>query len=244
MLVFASPLFNGSSGAAPPASGPIDPATVFQAGASGDYWDFTDAVTLAVNADGTGGVPAIDGACRWASGKRGIINLRNTVSSCTRRSNGIETTGVNYGLFCLSGFGWPGNIPQPYEIMFAFEQLAYAGNDTRIFCSGGASHQVLQGPASGSIRQFLTNYGASHSLPLNTEAVFDGLANGTNSASALNNGAMIDGGESGTFALQGIALGSADGGSSATRVRFKRMLVIGRALTSAERSGLTQWMIA
>lgn len=246
MLPFASALFAKSAGAAPPAGGgAIDPATLFGAGEKGAYYNFTDGGSLAINADGTGGVPAIGAACRSAldlspNGNR----LRNTVSSVTRGATGVETSGTGYGLFNFAGYGdWP-NIPQAFEIVACMEQIGFAGVDGRILSSGvNVPWYLLQGSASGKIRFYDSIYGTEVDPGIGVEFVIDGYSDGANTTVALDGGAMI---ASSGFnqPLNGIFLGSDPGGSAAAPIRFKHLLAIGRALTGAERTGVVQWMSA
>lgn len=239
-----APLFAKGDGP-PPVIGPINPATLFGAGEKGGYYNFTDSASLAVNADGTGGVPAIGGECRSAldlgpNGNR----LRNTVNMVTRRANGIETPGANYGLFNFAGFGdWP-SIPQPFEVVACIEQLAFGGTDRRILASGNSvPWYLLQGSASGKLRFFDSVYGTELDPGLGTEFVIDGYCFGAETTVAINGGAMIASTGSGQ-PLSGIFLGSDPGGNVSTQIRFKHLLAIGRALTPAERSGVVQWMQA
>ena len=244
MLSFPAPLFAKADGP-PPVVGPINPATLFGGGMKGGYYNFTDAASLAINADGTGGVPAVGSACRSVldlspNGNR----LRNTVSSVTRRANGIETSGTNYGLFNMAGFGdWP-SIPDPFEVIACIEQIGFAGTDRRILNSGPSVPWCLvQGTASGKVRFQDTTYGTEVSVGIGTEFVIDGYFSGADTTIAVNGGAMaasIGFGQP----LSGIILGSDDGGNNATQTRFKHLLAIGRALTTAERTGVALWMQA
>jgi len=244
MGIFPTPFFAKADGP-PPVIGPLNPATLFGAGEKGGYYNFTDADTLAVNADGTGGAPAIGAACRSVldlgpNGNR----LRNTVSSVTRRANGIETAGVNYGLFNFAGFGdWP-SIPQPFEVVACIEQLGFGGTDRRILASGvSVPWYLLQGSASGKVRFFDSVYGTEVSPGLSVEFVIDGYFFGANTTLAINGGAMIASTGNGQ-PLNGLFLGSDASGNVPTQIRFKHLLAIGRALTPAERSGVVQWMQA
>lgn len=243
MLAFPNSMFAKADGP-PPVIGPIDPVTLFGAGEKGGYYNFTDGNSLAVNADGTGGVPAVGGACRSAldlspNGNR----LRNTVSSVTRRVNGIETAGAYYGLFNFAGYGdWP-SISQPFEVVACIEQLAFAGTDARILASGvNVPWYLLQGSASGKVRFFDSVYGTEVDPGLATEFVIDGLY-GAEVKVALDGGAMIASTGNGQ-PLSGLFLGSDSAGNSSTRIRFKHLLAIGRALTTTERAGVVQWMQA
>ena len=243
MIGFASPMFGKGDGAPPPPVGPLDPATLFTGGILGAYYDFTDGTSLAVNADGTGGVPAIGAACRSALDKSPNSNrLRNTVSSVIRRSNGIETDGANYGLFNFAGFGnWP-NIVQPVEIVASMELLATETVDERIIGSGGIS--LLAGTAGGKLRGFAGAYGTEFSPGLATEFVIDLLFDPLDPLAGINTGTPSASASPGNNSLSSLCLGSDTGGNSATRVRFKHLLVIARALTASERAGVVQWMQA
>lgn len=244
MIAFPNALFAKADGP-PPVIGPIDPATLFGGGMKGAYYNFTDAGTLAVNADGTGGVPAIGAACRSVLDKSPNANrLRNTVSSVTRHAGGIDTVGANYGLFNFAGFGdWP-IIPQPFEVVACLEQLAHAGTDARILAAGtNTPWYLLQGAVAGNVRFFDSVYGTETSPGLSASFVIDGYFYGGESSLALNGGAMIASAGNGQ-PLSGLCLGSDANGNSPTQIRFKHLLAIGRALTPTERSGVVQWMQA
>lgn len=244
MSGFPNALFAKADGP-PPVIGPIDPSTLFGGGMMGAYFNFTDANTLAVNADGSGGVPAIGAACRSVLDKSPNANrLRNTVSSVTRQTGGIDTVGVNYGLFNFAGAGdWP-SIPQPFEVVACFEQLAFAGSDARILAAGvNTPWYLLQGTTSGKVRFFDSIYGTEIDPGLSASVVIDGYSFGAETKLSLNGGAMIASSGNGQ-PLSGLCLGSGASGNSPTQTRFKHLLAIGRALTPTERSGVVQWMQA
>ncbi len=245
MLYFPAPLFAKAEGGPPPAIGPIDPATLFGASEKGGYYNFTDAASLAINADGTGGVPAVDGACRSVLDKSPNGNrLRNTVSSVTRRANGIETSGTGYGLFNFATVGdWP-NIPQPFEIVARIEQIAFAAADRRILQANVGTFFILQGAAAGDVRAYAGAYGPAVAPGIAAEFTLDFFASGASSTQALDGGAMSAAFNSGGAPLDGLVLGSDAGGNNATQTRFEHLLVIDRALTTAERAGVAAWMAA
>lgn len=244
---FPSSLFAKTDGPpVPPApTGPINPASLFGAGERGAYYNFTDGTTLAVNADGTGGTPAIGAACSSAldlspNGHR----LRNTVGSVTRRANGIETSGTSYGLFNMTGYGdWP-NIPMPFEIVACVEQLAFSGADARLLSAYGNGVYYLQGTTSGRVRPFAAVYGTEVNPGLSTEFVLDTYFDGGASTLSLDGAPMLASPMNSGQALDGLVLGSHSSGTAATQGRFKHLLVIGRALTTAERAGVLKWMQA
>lgn len=244
MIAFPNALFAKADGP-PPAIGPIDPANLFGAGEKGGYYNFTDAATLAINADGTGGVPTVGVACRSVLDKSPNGNrLRNTVGSVTRRAAGVETDGIGYGLFNFAGFGdWP-TIPQPLEIVACIEQIAFAGTDSMILTAGPATPlYLLQGSASGKVRGFDGGYGTEVNPGLGVEFVIDTYFDGANALVGVDGGSMLASTGVGQ-ALSGLTLGSNPGGSGATQIRFKHLLAIDRALTPSERGGVVQWMQA
>ena len=220
-------------------------AALFASGEKGAYYDFTDKSRLAVNADGSGGSPANGGTAKWAADQSPNANhLRNTVASVAVGATGVTTSGSNYGLFNMSGFGnWP-LIPQPFEIVVALEQIAYAGDNARIIGDQDTSWSLLQGSSSGDARFLGINYGLQKSLGIGAEVTLDILTNGASSAIGLNGGAMAAETGSGSAGLNALCLGSTAGGNSAAQVRFKRLLVIGRALTPSERAGVLAWVSA
>lgn len=244
MLIFASSMFAKADGP-PPVAGPIDPATLFGGGMKGGYYNFTDAATLAVNADGTGGVPTVGGACRSVldlgpNGNR----LRNTVTSATRRANGVETSGTNYGLFNFATVGdWP-SIPQPFEIIACVEQIAFAATDAALLTSGpSVPFGLHQATSSGKVRFYDGTAGLELNPGVAAEFVIDGYFFGADGLVGLNGAAMVSS-PGGGQPLSGLILGSNSGGNQRTQTRFKHLLAIGRALTPAERTGVTLWMQA
>ena len=223
-------------------SAPFTIAGLFAAGEKGAYYDFTDAATLAVNADGSGGAPAIGGACRWAADLSPNANhLRNTVTSATRRAAGIETDGAGYGLFNMPAYGgWP-SIPEPFEIICVASQLAYAGTDRTIFTNNSATLALRQSAASGNVRFYDSGYGPDFSAPINSEFSIALALWPSGRSQSVNGGAAVAL-PSGGQPLDGLVLGSGSGGgASGVQARFKRLVVVGRALTSAERAGAVAW---
>ena len=246
MIQFANPLFAKADGP-PPVIGPIDPVTLFAGGIAGGYWDFTTASTLAVNADGSGGVPAVGAEFRSASdlGPNGH-RLRNTVDSVTRLANGMLVH-ASYGLFNLpSSYGaalgdWS-TISAPFEIVACMAQQSYDALYSRLLCDYGGPVGLLQGSAAGKVVAFGGAVGSDIDLPMATEAVVRmQIANGTMRLT-INNGAMIDTGVS-AIDWGGFLIGPA-GDSTPAQVRFKRVLFLGRALSGTEASGVHAWMSA
>ncbi len=236
MLVFGAPYPSAGGGGG---GGPIDPATLFGGGRLGAYYDFTDPATLAVNADGTGGTPAIGAACRSVLDLSGNGNrLRNTISSVTRRAEGVETSGTNYGLFNMGGFGDFPDIAQPFEVIFCLEQIAYAAPDAKL----GAG--LLQGAASGEVRFFTGGYSTAFSPGLGAEFIIDGYFDASLSTVALNGAAMVASPTSGGGAMQDLAIGSGTGSEGATQLRAKYLLIIKDGLTSGQRAGVIEHMQA
>ena len=225
------------------ATGPFVMSSLFASGEKGGYYDFTDGAKLAVNGDGTGGTPSVGSACKWAIDLSPNNNhLRNTVSSVTRRTNGIETSGTGYGLYNLPSLGhsWA-NLPEPYEIICCLEQISYAGADRRILAGdANGTWYLLQGAATGEVRFYAGGYGNAMAAGLGTEFTVDGTFAGTGRQQSLNGGALSTSGV-GNTSISGIALGSTDAGNSPAPIRFKRMLIIGRVLTSVERAGAYAW---
>ena len=227
-------------------SGPFAMASLFAAGEKGAYYDFTDGAKLAVNGDGTGGSPVVGAACKWAIDLSPNNNhLRNTVSSVTRRANGIETSGTGYGLYNLPSLGhsWT-NLPEPFEVLCCLEQKGYAGVDRRILApDANGQWYLLQGAASGEVRFYSSGYGDTMTAGVGTEFTVDGSFSTTGRQQSLN-GAAMGGSAGGASSLNGIALGSTDAGNSPAPIRFKRLLILGRTLTSTERAGAYAWATA
>jgi hypothetical protein len=241
MLLHPSPFPGSGAGVA---TGPFTNAQVaamFGGGIKGAAYDFADGSRLSVNADGGGGTPALGEACRWAADLSPNANhLRNTVSTVTRRANGIETSGTSYGLFNLPGAGdWP-VIPQPVTIVVRLEQLAFAGNNARLIWSNQSVAGLLQGPSSGGVQFYAGAYGASVNPGLVTESTIEGVLNGSLGSTALN-GAQPLSNDAGNSGIDGLVLGSDAGGANATRMRFRKLVVIGRLLNANERAGVLAW---
>lgn len=231
---------SGSSGGG---GGPFDIDDLFALGEDGGYWDFTDGATLAVNADGTGGTPALNASCKWASDLSPNANhLRNTVSTVTRRTGGIETDGAGYGLFNMAGFGnWP-SIAQPFEVFIAMQLLAAETTDDRIIGSGGAN--LLAGTASGKVRGFAGSYGTEFTPGLTTDFTLDLLFHGASSLAGMNTDSPSASADPGGGSLDALAVGSGTGGTVATALLVKRLVVLSRALTAGERTGVYAWLTA
>lgn len=246
MFIFPSPHFAKADGP-PPVIGPIDPVTLFGAGETGGYWDFTVATSLAVNADGTGGVPAVGDEFRSAldQSPNGHRLRNNLAASVTRLAGGMKVHG-NSGLYNIPGLGpthgdWV-TIAAPFEIIAVMEQLSYAGLYTRVLRDYGGAVGFLQGSASGQSVVFSGAVSADYATPLATEMSIDLCFPGGGPTLSIDNGApSVTGTNAQTW--NGFMLGG-DGGAAAVDLRFKRVLFIGRALTAAERTGVYQWMIA
>ena len=236
-------------------SGPAVPVTaystaqvvaLFTTNILGAAYDFTDGTKLAINADGTGGSPAMDGVVRWAVDQSPNGNhLRNTLPSGlpVRRANGVETSGTAYGLFNQAGNGTWANIAEPYEIVGRFAQITHSANGRILGLANNASTAFLQGATSGNVEFFSGNAGPALAPGLNTEFTIDGLFTAAARTQSLNGGASQDLGLA-AASVGALTLGSTDGGASFAAIRFKRLLIIGRALTGAERAGVTAWVAA
>ena len=246
MIQFANPLFAKADGP-PPVIGPIDPVTLFRGGIAGGYWDFTTASTLAVNADGSGGVPAVGAEFRSASdlGPNGH-RLRNTVDSVTRLANGMLVH-ASYGLFNLpSSYGaalgdWS-TISAPFEIVACMAQQSYDALYSRLLCDYGGPVGLLQGSAAGTAVVYAGAVSGDIALPMTTEAVVRIRVTSQSVQMIINNGAAIDTGVS-AISWEGLLIGP-NSDPTPAQVRFKRLLFLGRSLTNAEASGVHAWMSA
>ena len=236
-----------SSGGQAGGGAPFTIAGLFAAGEKGAFYDFTDAARLAVNGDGSGGPPAVGGAVKWAADQSPNANHLRTNQSAnlpTWSAAGLTTSGAGFGLFNMAGFGDWANIPQPFEIVLCIEQIAYAGSDSRILSAGpSVPWWLLQGPASGNVRFYDGSYGAAINPGIGSQCTIDGLADGGNGLVGINGGAMVASPGVGQ-PLNGLVLGCDAGGGSPTRIRFKRLVVVGRALSAAERAGAVAWASA
>jgi hypothetical protein len=224
-------------------SGPFTMASLFVAAEKGAYYDFTDGTKLAVNADGSGGSPSVGSMVRWAVDQSPNGNhLRNTTGTVpTRRANGVETTGTGYGLFNMAGFGnWPA-FSQPAEMIVCLEQKTFTATDNYIVSCGTC--RFVEGTSSGKVRFLDGNYSAEFTPGLNAEYMAHAVFNGAQSQFGFNGGALTS-----TATLNGglseMTIGSGTGGGGVTAVRVKRLLVINRLLTMAERAGAYAWATA
>lgn len=245
MIAFPSALFGRADGP-PPIIGPIDPVTLFGAGETGGYWDFTVAASLAINADGTGGEPAVGAEFRSALdlSPNGHRLRNNHGSSVTRLVDGMKVH-ASYGLYNIPGFGaaygdWS-TIPAPFEIIAVMEQQSYSGLYARMMCDYGGPVGFIQGSASGQSIVFAGAVSADYATPLNTEMSIDMLES-AGVTLRIDNGVPAATGTGGQT-WNGFMLGSNNGGSPAN-LRFKRVLFIGRSLTADERAGVVDWMKA
>jgi hypothetical protein len=226
---------------------PFTIAGLFAGGEKGAYYDFGDATKLAVNGDGSGGPPSSGGTVKWAvdlSPNGNHLRSNQSANLATWSAGGITTSGTGYGLFNFAGFGDWANIPQPFEIVCSVEQLTYAGVDRRILSAGpNVPWWLLQGAASGAVRFYDSVYGTAATAGLGSLCTVDGLASGGGSLIGINGGAMSASAGAGQ-PLNGLVLGSDANGENPTRCRFRRLLVVGRALTAAERAGAVAWASA
>jgi len=239
--MFGASRRRGPGGAPPPAT--FDGmASLFSAGQKGAYYDFTNRTKLAVNADGTGGIPTVGATVRWAVDQSPNGNhLRNTVGTVAVVENGIVTGGTNYGLFNMSGFGdWP-RVDAPFELIATLAQEEYYGVDRRILELGGPC--LLQGSSSGKIRAYSAGYGSEAAVGLAAEFTVHLIFSAAGSSIAINGG----GPSSDVLSVQPctqLALGSDLGGTSAAPVRFKRLFVRAGALNQVDRAGVAAWASA
>ncbi|URD62217.1 hypothetical protein M8312_06860 [Sphingomonas sp. KRR8] len=214
-------------------------ATLFSARQKGGYYDFTDLSTLAANSDGSGSAVAIGGDARWCRDLSPNGNhLRNIISSVVVQPHGVATSGTNYGLFNMPGFGnWP-MIAEPITMVACFEILSFGATDDRLIGSSG-SGQILQGTRAGSIRLF-SNYSPEVVPGLNREVVVTGVWNGPKSSIALNRDTPITWTSSGG-AMNALCIGSATGPGPCAAVRFKRLFVREGLLSTTDRDGVLSW---
>ena len=215
---------------------------LFAAGQKGAYYDFTNPLKLAVNADGSGGVPTVGATAKWAADQSPNGNhLRNTVGTVTVTEQGVVTSGSNYGLFNMRGHGdWPA-IETGYEIIATLEQLAFGGTDRRLIDLGGPS--LLQGSASGRIRAYSSGYGGEVAPELATEFTVHLLFDANGSSIAINGGAPRTDNLSFRPCAQ-FVLGSDLGGTNAAAIRFKRLFVRAGRLNPSDRAGVAAWTSA
>lgn len=239
MQPFASAMFAKSAAAAAPFAGI---ASLFAAGEAGGYWDFTDLASLRIARDGTGAPPAVGDPVGWAADKSGNGNHLSTNadnSRFTAVADGAVSDGVNDTLYRMLS----PSIGPPFEVVICFEQLAYAGADKRILAAYIGSWWLLQGPASGDVRFFDGIYGPTLNAGLARETVVDGYFNGGYGSVAINGGAMQSAPGTGQ-SLDAILLGTDASGQHPTSIRFKQLLIIGRALTASERAAVVAAMQA
>ncbi|MCW3798616.1 hypothetical protein OMW55_12445 [Sphingomonas sp. BN140010] len=227
--------------AAPAASFGGMPA-LFSAGQKGAYYDFTNRTKLAVNADGSGGSPGIGATARWAVDQSPNGNhLRNTVGTVSVVDNGIVTSGSNYGLFNMGGFGdWP-RVDPPFELIATLQQEGYGGIDARLLDLGGVS--LLQGSRSGKIRAFASGYGSEVAPGLAADFTVHLIFNGPASSIAIN-GAPPSTDNLAAQPCTQVVVGSDVGGNNAVPVRVKRLFIRSGALNQVDRAGVMTWVSA
>jgi hypothetical protein len=219
---------------------------LFGTGILGAAYDFADRAKLAVNADGTGGPPGIGNAVKWAVDQSPNGNhLRNTMASgmpvC--RARGIETSGTNYGLFSIPTLGdWPA-MAEPFEIIGTMEQLTYSFNGRLLGLANASTPVLMQSGASGAIRFENGDLGPNLSPGLNREFTLAASFSSTARTQSLDGGIPQNLGL-GNATVSALLLGSNYDGTNLARIRFKRLLIIGRALNAAERSGVAAWAAA
>lgn len=217
-------------------------ASLFAAQQKGAYFDFTDVTNLAVNPDGTGGAPVVGGTARWCRDLGPNANhLRNTVSSVSVRNNGVVTSGSNYGLFNMPGFGNWSPIFEPLTMVACLELLSFASTDDRIIGSNG-SGQILQGTSAGAVRLF-SNYSPEVQPGLAREFLITGIWNGARSSLALNADPAIAW-SSANGGMDALCLGSGTGPGPCAAVRFKRLFVREGLLSSSDLRGVLSWAAA
>lgn len=221
-------------------------ASLFAAAEKGGYWDFVDGTKLAINADGTGGTPAVGSAVKWAVDQSPNANhLRNTTASTVmRRANGVETDGTGYGLFNFSGFGnWP-TVVNPFEVVACLEQKTFTATGNNIINMGGGLLGLVEGTSSGKVR-FRSNpdYSPEYTPGLLTEYTLDCYLSAAQSEFSFNNSAFVTNSMA-TNSISELTIGSAANGTINSAVRIKRLLVVGRKLTTAERAGVYAWASA
>jgi len=231
----------GASPSPSPSPGFGGMAALFSAGQKGAYYDFTNLTKLAVNADGSGGMPIVGATARWSADQSPNGNhLRNTVGTVDVVEGGIVSSGSNYGLFNMGGFGdWP-RIDAPFELIATLEQRSFGGTDRRLIDLGGPA--LLQG-GSGKIRVFSSGYGTEVAAAIGTQVTVHLVVSGAGSSIAINGGEPITDNLSVQPCAQ-IVLGSDQGGNNAVSVRFKRLFVRSGALNQVDRAGVAAWASA
>lgn len=214
----------------------INPATLITTQAGG-YFDFVDGAMLAVNGDGTGGTPAIDGTCKWAVDQGpNLIHLRTnqTTNLPIRKATGLQTSGAGYGLFNMAGFGDMASLGTQWDLIVCFEQIDHTTDDRIVaMASAGASPSLLQGTASGKARSFDGTYGTEVTPGAGEHTIHVR----TTSAGAYEIG--VDGAARSSYSGSGnsfanILLGSDGGGAAAASIRFKRMFARAGNLSASE----------
>ena len=215
---------------------------LFSARQKGAFFDFADLSLLGVNADGTGGPPSPGGSARWARDLSPNANhLRNTVSSVIARSDGVVTSGTDYGLFNMQGYGnWP-VIAEPLSMIVCLEILSFGAVDDRIIGSNGTG-QILQGRSPGSVRLF-SNYSPEVQPGLRRTFVISALWDGPRSLVAIDGEEPVRWASAGG-AMDALCLGSGTGPGPCAEVRFKRLFVREGLLSPADRAGVMEWVAA
>lgn len=221
------------------------PRALFTGGAAGAWYDPSDLLSLAQNADGSGAA-AVDAPVGRMADKSGRGNHALQAIAAARpmlRRDGagrlyLEFDGVDDGL--RASFA----IPQPIDRVSAFRQTEWTLYD-RIF--GGANAAVTELWQTGSapalqMRSSASVTGPSTSdVPVGQTRVVTERFSGSTSRMAVGGGAYVQA-SSGTNDGDGISIANDHNQYRAGAVRFYGAAMIARALSDADIGRLRRFM--
>ena len=133
-------------------------------------------------------------------------------------------------------------IAPPYEIVACMAQQSYDDLYSRMLCDFGGPVGLLQGSAAGQVVAFGGNVSGDIALPMNVQKVVRMRVTAQTVQLIIDNGTPVDVGIS-AIGWNGLMIGP-NSDASPAQVRFKRVLFLGRSMTSAEAAGVQAWMSA
>lgn len=220
-----------------------NPATIFQAGNTGAWYDPSDLSTLFQNSNGTTAVTQAGDPVGYMADKSGNGNhaiqatagMRPTLQGAAGGWY-LQFDGVDDKLRVAFTFA------QPITRVSAVMPVTGIANSARMFAGGNdEGGQFLW--ATGNILYISSNslLQISGNPALDTAFVMTECHNGASSYGTINNGTKYSG-DANTNAAGGISIGDYRVDFAPAKFRFYGALAIGRALTDSEIVHLRVWM--